>query len=62
LIQEYNDGFVFEEIKKDNGKDVFELETVAGKVVVQGNNSTSMANYNVRGLNGKSLRKPISGE
>ncbi|MHC4117085.1 MAG: alpha-N-acetylglucosaminidase TIM-barrel domain-containing protein [Planctomycetota bacterium] len=35
--------FVFEEISEDNGRDVFEIETWGGKVVIRGNNGVSMA-------------------
>jgi len=37
------DGFVFVQIPADNGRDVFEIETVNGKVVIRGNNGVSMA-------------------
>ncbi|PXX22185.1 alpha-N-acetylglucosaminidase [Arenibacter sp. ARW7G5Y1] len=37
------DNFIFEEIAKDNGKDVFELEMFGDKIVVRGNNGVSMA-------------------
>jgi len=43
IIPEHSSHFVFEEISKGNGQDVFELDTRGGKVVIRGNNGISMA-------------------
>ena len=43
IIPNHTSHFVFEEISKDNGQDVFELETRGGKVIIRGNNGVSMA-------------------
>ena len=43
IVPEQADNFIFEEIAKDNGKDVFELETLGDKIVVKGNSGVSMA-------------------
>ena len=43
IIPKHASHFVFEEISKDNGQDVFELEMRGGKVVIRGNNGVSMA-------------------
>lgn len=34
---------IFEEIRDFEGKDVFELESLAGKIVIRGNSSNAMA-------------------
>jgi len=47
LIPEYANNFIFEKTPFEKGKDVFEIETRKGKIVIRGNNGVSMA----RGLN-----------
>lgn len=47
LIPEHTQDFIFEEIQAASGKDVFEIESRKGKIVIRGNNGVSMA----RGLN-----------
>ncbi len=43
LLQGKADAFSFEAIAPDSGRDVFEIETVGGKVVIRGNSGVSMA-------------------
>lgn len=43
LLPDRADQFIFEEIGSAAGKDVFELETVDGKVCIRGNSANSMA-------------------
>lgn len=43
LLPEQADRFVFETIAADNGRDVFEIESRDGKVVIRGNNGVAMA-------------------
>lgn len=43
IVAGQSDNFIFEEIPRDNGKDVFELETSGDRIVVRGNNGVSMA-------------------
>lgn len=43
LLPEVADCILFEQLQKDNDKDVFELESVNGKVVIRGNSANSMA-------------------
>ncbi len=40
---EHRDAFGFETVPQENGKDVFEIETRNGKVIIRGNNAVSMA-------------------
>lgn len=43
LISQHAPQFVFENIPADQGRDVFEIETRGGKVVISGNNGVAMA-------------------
>ncbi|MBU2903604.1 alpha-N-acetylglucosaminidase [Arenibacter algicola] len=43
IVPDQADNFIFEEIAKKDGEDVFELETSGDKIVVRGNNGVSMA-------------------
>ena len=43
IVKSSADYFIVEEIKKENNKDVFELESKAGKIILRGNNGLSIA-------------------
>lgn len=43
LIPTVVDHFIFQKIDSDNGKDVFEIESVDGKIHIRGNSANSMA-------------------
>jgi len=43
IVPDYADQFTIVMIPSDNGKDVFEVESAGGKVVLRGNNPVSMA-------------------
>lgn len=43
LIPTVVDHFIFQKIDSDNGKDVFEIESVDGKIHIRGNSAKSMA-------------------
>ena len=43
IVKSNADNFIVEEIKKENSKDVFELESKAGKIILRGNNGLSIA-------------------
>ncbi len=43
VLPDFADLFVFVQIPADNGRDVFEIETLNDKVVIRGNNGVSMA-------------------
>ncbi|MFY8165268.1 MAG: alpha-N-acetylglucosaminidase TIM-barrel domain-containing protein, partial [Sediminibacterium sp.] len=43
IVKSNADNFIVEEIKKENNKDVFELESKAGKIILRGNNGLSIA-------------------
>ena len=43
LLGDRADRFVLEQIPAEGGRDVFEIETVDGRVVVRGNNGVAMA-------------------
>ena len=40
---QHKDAFEFKIIGQDEGKDVFEIETLNGKVLIRGNNGVSLA-------------------
>jgi alpha-N-acetylglucosaminidase len=43
LLPGYTEHFIFETIAKEKGKDVFEIESKNGKIIIRGNNGVSMA-------------------
>lgn len=43
IVPHVADRFTFEEMKDESGKDVFELETLNGKIRIRGNSANSMA-------------------
>ena len=43
ILPEHADRFLFEVIQPENGRDVFEIVTYEGKVIIRGNTGTSMA-------------------
>ena len=43
VIPNRQDFFVFEYIDADNGKDVYEIDFIDGKIVLRGNNNSSIA-------------------
>ncbi|NIM14896.1 MAG: alpha-N-acetylglucosaminidase [Candidatus Aminicenantes bacterium] len=43
LLPDHTHYFVFEFIPKENGKDVFEIESREGNIIIRGNNGVSMA-------------------
>lgn len=43
LLPAVSDCFIFQEIADDAGKDVFEIESVDGKICIRGNSANSMA-------------------
>jgi alpha-N-acetylglucosaminidase len=43
IVKSNATNFIVEEIKKENNKDVFELESKAGKIILRGNNGLSIA-------------------
>jgi len=43
MLPDHKGRFIFEEILNDNGMDVFEIETIKGKVFIRGNYGVSMA-------------------
>lgn len=43
LLPAVADSFIFQEISDDSGKDVFEIESVDGKICIRGNSANSMA-------------------
>jgi alpha-N-acetylglucosaminidase len=43
LLPEYTGYFVFEYIPPEKGKDVFEIESKGGRIIIRGNNGVSMA-------------------
>lgn len=43
IVPHVADRFTFEEMKNESGKDVFELETLNGKIRIRGNSANSMA-------------------
>ena len=43
LLPKHSERFSFEVIQPDNGRDVFEITTHEGKVIIRGNTGTSMA-------------------
>jgi alpha-N-acetylglucosaminidase len=43
VIPERADGFVIESLSSENGRDVFEIESVAGQIVLRGSNGVAIA-------------------
>ena len=43
LLPGYTEHFIFDTIPKENGKDVFEIESKDRKIIIRGNNGVSMA-------------------
>lgn len=43
IIPNHSQNFIFQEIESDGGKDVFEIESLDGKIIVRGNSANSMA-------------------
>lgn len=43
VVPQWSNNIVFEEIKSDSSKDVFEVEQLGNKILIRGNNANSMA-------------------
>lgn len=43
LLPGYTEHFIFETIPRENGKDVFEIDSIDRKIIIRGNNGVSMA-------------------
>src|SRR5262245_34114053 len=43
VLPKYATHFIVEHVAGENGKDIFEIESRAGKIVLRGNNGTSVA-------------------
>ena len=43
IVKDHSKSFIIEEIPKQNGKDVFELQSKKGKIILRGSNGVSIA-------------------